>query len=114
MDKKVTKLFKKIIKYVKMYKEDIMNKVTAIIALIFIIIMFLLYVLIILMRNNKKKQISSAIDRLTTEKNLIISASLITELSKSSKLVNNKKTQKQVEEWQSCFDTIEKTDQQQV
>ena len=87
-----------------------MNKVTAIITLVFIIIMFLLYVLIILMRNSKKKQISSAIDRLTTEKNLIISASLITELSKSGKLVNNKKTQKQVEEWQKCFDVIENTD----
>lgn len=87
-----------------------MNKVTAIIALIFMFIMFLLYVLILVMRNNKKKHIMSSIDRLTTEKNLIISASLITELSKSSKLVNNKKTEKQVEDWKKCFDEIEKVD----
>ena len=87
-----------------------MNKVTAIIALIFIIIMSLLYLLIIFMRNNKKKRILAAIDRLTTEKNLIISASLMTELSKSSKLVNNKKTEKQVLEWQNSFDVIEKED----
>ena len=87
-----------------------MNKVTAIIALIFIIIMALLYVLIIIMKNSKKKRIMAAVDRLTTEKNLIISASLITELSKSAKLVNNKKIEKQVESWQNSFDDIEKND----
>ena len=87
-----------------------MNKITAIIALIFIIIMALLYVLIIIMRNNKKKHIMAAIDRLTTEKNLIISASLRTELSKTDKLVNNKKIEKQVEQWHSSFDDIEQND----
>lgn len=87
-----------------------MNKVTAIIALVFIIIMALLYVLIIVIKNNKKKRIMSAVDKLTTEKNLIISASLITELSKCSKLVNNKKIEKQVESWQNSFDDIEQND----
>ena len=87
-----------------------MNKVTAIIALIFIVIMALLYVLIVVMKNNKKKHIMAAIDRLTTEKNLIISASLRTELSKSVKLVNNKKIEKQVEDWQKSFDDIEQND----
>ena len=87
-----------------------MNKITAIIALIFIIIMGLLYVLIVIMRNHKKKHIMSAIDRLTTEKNLIISASLRTELSKTDKLVNNKKIEKQVEDWHNSFDDIEQND----
>ena len=103
-------MFKNINKYGKMYKEDMMNKIKAIIALIFIIIMALLYVLIIIMKNNKKKHIMSAIDRLTTEKNLIISASLRTELSKTSKLVNNKKIEKQVLDWQKSFDDIEQVD----
>ena len=87
-----------------------MNKVTAIIALIFIVIMALLYGLIILLKNRKKKSIMTAIDRLTTEKNLIISASLRSELAKSIKLVNNKKTEHQVEEWQKSFDEIENID----
>ncbi len=84
-----------------------MNKITVIIALSFLFLVFLLYVLIIILRNNKKKSIISSIDKLTTEKNLIISASLITELSKANKLVNNKNTERQVEEWQKRFDDLE-------
>ena len=87
-----------------------MNKITAIIALIFIVIMGLLYVLILIMRNNKKKHIMAAIDRLSTEKNLIISAALRTELTKTDKLVNNKKIEKQVEDWHNSFDDIEQND----
>ena len=41
---------------------------------------------------------------------MIISASLITELSKASKLVNNKKTEKEVEDWKERFDDIENND----
>ena len=87
-----------------------MNKITAIITLVFIFVMFLLNVLILIIRNNKKKHLLSLIDKLNTEKNLIISASLRTELSKSEKLVNNKKTEKQIEEWKKCFDEIENVD----
>ena len=87
-----------------------MNKITAIITLVFIFVMFLLYVLIIIIRNNKKKHLLSLIDKLNTQKNLIISASLRTELSKSVKLVNNKKTEKQIEDWQQRFEEIENVD----
>ena len=87
-----------------------MNRVTGIIALVFIVVMILLYVLILIIKNNKKKYLLSIIDKLNTEKNLIISAGLITELSKSKKLINNKKTEKEVEEWQSRFDEIENVD----
>ena len=87
-----------------------MNKITLIIGIVFIVIGILLYVLILVLKNNKKKSIMSSIDKLTTEKNLIISASLMTELSKAKKLVNNKKTEKQVNEWQKKFEEIEKED----
>ena len=87
-----------------------MNKVTVIIALVSLFLAFVLYVLIIVLKNRKKKQIMSSIDRLTTEKNLIISASLITELSKASKLVNNKKIEKEIEEWNKRFKSIEEED----
>jgi len=75
-----------------------------------VFIIILLYVLIIILKHSKKKYILSSIDKLTTEKNLIISAGLITELSKAAKLVNNKKTEKEVEEWQNKFNEIEKED----
>ena len=87
-----------------------MNKITGIIALIFILVLGLLYVLKLVIKSKNKKNISNAIDKLSTEKNMIISASLITELSKASKLVNNKKIEKEVEEWQSRFDDIENND----
>ena len=87
-----------------------MNKVTAIIALIFIIIMVLLYVVKLIIKAKNKKNISVTIDKLTTEKNMIISANLITELSKAGKLVNNKKIENQVNDWKKRFEDIEKTD----
>ncbi len=87
-----------------------MNKVTAIIALVFIIIMILLYVIKLIIKANNKKNISNTIDKLTTEKNMIISANLITELSKAGKLVNNKKIENQVDNWKKRFDDIEKID----
>ncbi len=87
-----------------------MNKVTIIITVIFLILGCLLYVLFVVLKNNKKKQILSNIDRLTTEKNLIISAPLMTEIAKASKLVNNKKMEKQVDEWNKRFKELEETD----
>ena len=88
-----------------------MDGVTIIIAVIFVILIILLLVVTFVFKNSKKKSILNTIDRLTTEKNQIISASLITELSKASKLVNNnKKTEKDVLEWKSRFENIEKVD----
>ena len=87
-----------------------MDKVTIIITGIFVFCIILLYILTIVIKNKKKKEILSNIDRLTTEKNLIISSSLITELGKANKLINNKKIASEVEEWKKRFDEIERTD----
>lgn len=87
-----------------------MDKVTIIITGIFVFCIILLYILTIIIKNKKKKEILSNIDRLTTEKNLIISSSLITELGKANKLINNKKIASEVEEWKKRFDEIEKND----
>ena len=87
-----------------------MDKVTIIIAGIFVFCIILLYILTIIIKNKKKKEILSNIDRLTTEKNLIISSSLISELGKANKLINNKKIANEVEEWKKRFDDIEKND----
>ncbi|MDD6272748.1 MAG: septation ring formation regulator EzrA [bacterium] len=87
-----------------------MDKITAIITIVFLFLIFLLYILTIIIKLKKKKNILSTIDKLTTEKNLIISASLITELSKAGKLVNNKKMERDVESWKNRFEKIEKED----
>lgn len=87
-----------------------MDKLTAIITIVFLILIFLLYILTIIIKLKKKKNILSTIDKLTTEKNLIISASLITEISKAGKLVNNKKMERDVENWKNRFEKIEKID----
>lgn len=87
-----------------------MDKITIIITGIFVFCIILLYILTIIIKNNKKKEILFNVDRLTTEKNLIISSSLITELSKANKLINNKKIASEVEEWKKRFDDIEKND----
>lgn len=87
-----------------------MDKVTIIITGIFVFCIILLYILTIIIKNKKKKEILANIDRLTTEKNLIISSSLITEFGKANKLINNKKIASEVEEWKKRFDEIEKTD----
>src|SRR5574344_1723104 len=87
-----------------------MDKVTIVIFVSFILLLILLLVLTLIIKSKRKKAILSTIDKLTTEKNLIISASLISELSKASKLANNKKIEKEIEEWKHKFDNIEKKD----
>ncbi len=84
--------------------------------LILIIVIFLLLAASLyfgiktVLKNKKKKNILRNIDRLTTEKNLIISSTLITELARAEKLVNNKKTEKEVNDWATRFAEIEQKD----
>ena len=87
-----------------------MNKITIIIAGLFVLLSALLFILTIIIKNKRKNNILSSIDKLTTEKNLIISSQLMSELSKASKLVNNKKTEELVESWKKRFDNIENKD----
>ena len=87
-----------------------MDTVTIVIAIIFIVLIILLFVLTFIFKNARKKSLLNTIDRLTALKNSIISASLITELSKAGKLVNNKKIEKDVEVWKERFEKIEKLD----
>ena len=88
-----------------------MDKVTVIIIVASIIfIAILLFVIKTIFKNKKKKSILSSIDKLTTEKNMIISSILKSELAKAEKLANNKKTEKEVEDWKTRFEEIENTD----
>lgn len=87
-----------------------MNKITLIIIGSFVFMTLLLLAIVLIMKNKKKKNILATLDRLTTEKNLIISSVLITELAKASKLANNKKIEEDIKLWKDRFEKIEKED----
>lgn len=87
-----------------------MNKTTLIICLVFVFLLILLLGLFLLIKNKKKKRIMNKLDKLNTDKNLIISSSLITELDKAENLANNKKLQNDIEDWKKRFNEIEKID----
>ena len=81
-----------------------------IVIIILIISCALFFGVFFYLKNKKKKTIIAQIDKLTTEKNLIISSTLITEIAKAEKLANNKKTKKDVESWAKRFTEIEEVD----
>ncbi len=87
-----------------------MNKTTLIIGIVFLLLVIFLTVLIVVFKNKKKKTIINNLDKLNTEKNLIISSTLITDLDKAEKLANNKKLQADVNDWKKRFDELEKVD----
>ena len=87
-----------------------MKKVFVIMVAVCLVLIFLLFVLTLILKNKKKKNIMKTLDKLIVEKNLIISSTLITELSKANKLANNKKIEKTIITWQKRYEEIEKTD----
>ena len=87
-----------------------MNKITLIIIGSFVFMTLLLLAIVLIMKNKKKKNILATLDRLTTEKNLIISSVLITELAKASKLANNKKIEEDIESEGVVFESDGKID----
>jgi len=87
-----------------------MDKLTIIIITIALIFSIGIIVFLVLHKTKKKKRIIDSVDKLTLEKNLIMSSSLITELAKAEKLVNNKKMIFQINEWKKRFKEIETKD----
>lgn len=87
-----------------------MNKTSIIIICSFVGLLLILLVVFILLKQKKKKSILNAIDRLTTEKNMIVPVSLITELNKAEKLANNKKLSNTINGWKKEFEEISNID----
>ncbi len=87
-----------------------MNKTSIIIICSFVGLLLILLVIFILLKQKKKKSILNAIDRLTTEKNMIVPVSLITELNKAEKLANNKKLSNTINGWKKEFEEISNID----
>ena len=75
----------------------------------FFTIVVIVVVLMLLNRHNKKKY-REQIDELEREKNLIISASILSELNKVESLVNNDELKEQYNSWKDRFNEIKDKD----
>ena len=62
------------------------------------------------LKKHEKGQIKKEIEKLETEKNLVISASMLSELNKVEALVNNDELKKKYKEWQERFRRIKDKD----
>ena len=74
------------------------------IAVIFIIVM------IVIVKKHMRNKYNNALKALERDKNLIISASILTELNKVESLINNKELEKKYKEWKEKFKIIKDKD----
>ena len=105
--------FKKCLKYDKLNsKVRIMGRVTFLLlaGAYYILAIALVGLVLFFLKRNEKKQIRKEIEKLETEKNLIISASMLSELNKVEALVNNEELKKKYKEWQERFKQIKDKD----
>ena len=81
-----------------------------IIATIYIVVIILLIVIFIIKNIKEAKRLKEAIRELETEKNLILSAPILNELSKVESLVKDDKTKSKYDNRQNRFDSIRNKD----
>ena len=85
-----------------------MNK-TLIIITAYIIVVAVLIVIFIAKTSKQNKKIRNSIEELEKEKNLIINAPILNELSKVEALVRDDKLKNKYDTWQRRFDDIRNT-----
>lgn len=83
---------------------------TLIIVSIYIVVIILLIVVFIIKNIKEAKRLKEAIRDLETEKNLVLSAPILNELSKVESLVKDDKTKTKYDNWQNRFDNIRNKD----
>ena len=76
----------------------------------YIISVGILILLLVMIFRRRKRAFSNEINNLERDKNLIISASIISELGKVEALLNNEQMQQAFEEWQNRFKDIKDKD----
>ena len=81
-----------------------------IIATIYIVVIIALIVIFIIKNVKQSKRLKESIRELETEKNLILSAPILNELSKAESLAKDDKTKVKYDNWQNRFDTIRNKD----
>ena len=86
-----------------------MNK-TLLIVTIYIVVVIILVVIFIIKNMKLTKKLRDSISKLETEKNLVLSAPILNELSKVETLARDEKTKSKFEIWQNRFDDIRNKD----
>ena len=81
-----------------------------IIVTVYIVVIILLIVVFIIKNIKEAKRLKEAIRDLETEKNLVLSAPILNELSKVESLVKDDKTKTKFDNWQNRFDGIRNKD----
>ena len=91
-----------------------MGNKTLIIATIYVLVIIALIVIFVINNIRKTKKLKEAIRELETEKNLVLSAPILNELSKVESLAKDEKTKGKYDKWQEKFDYIRKNDIPQI
>ena len=81
-----------------------------IIVSIYVVVIILAIVILIIKNIRLKKALSNKIEKLERDKNLVLSAPILNELSKAESLVKDDKTKVRFDEWQEKFDNIRNND----
>ena len=85
-----------------------MDRITFILiaGLVWIVTIILVIVVLTLINNKEKRKLKSEIETLEKEKNMVISASMLSELNKVEALVNNDEMREKLDDWKKRFNDI--------
>ena len=89
-----------------------MDRITFILIalLVWILTIILVIVVLNLINNKEKKKLKAEIEKLEKGKNMIISASMLSELNKVEALVNNDEMKEKLDDWKARFNDIKDKD----
>ena len=77
---------------------------------VYVIVIIILIVIFVIKNIKESKKLKDSISKLETEKNLILSAPILNELSKAESLAKDEKTKVKYDKWQNKFDNIRNND----
>lgn len=85
-----------------------MDRITFILIALFVWILTIILVIVVLklINNKEKKKLKAEIEKLEKEKNMVISASMLSELNKVEALVNNDEMKEKLDDWKARFNDI--------
>ena len=89
-----------------------MDRITFILIALFVWILTIILVIVVLklINNKEKKKLKAEIEKLGKEKNMVISASMLSELNKIEALVNNDEMKEKLDDWKARFNDIKNTE----
>lgn len=89
-----------------------MDRITFILIALFVWILTIILVIVVLklINNKEKKKLKAEIEKLEKEKNMVISASMLSELNKVEALVNNDEMKEKLDDWKTRFNDIKNTE----